>query len=408
MNTIPIPPDTVVERLDPFQATLAKRYRSVSGILQRELAIREETSVIMLARGRYGGGVYRSSTGDLVAESQLTRWLGRLQHLFPSSFVGAPEQVSEETDVVYMGTLFAHYGHFMLESLARAWSAAAFPERYRLAWSCAAGNREPAPWQRELMTRLFPDRQMLFFSKSTSFHRIAVPEPAFQIQWSAHPWFVRPFETFAASIEEPGPTARLYLTRANLDPALRMISGERAIEAIFTANGYEILAPESVPVLEQVRAFRRAEEISGFIGTAFHNLVYARRGTRCVVFCRGQPNLNYLLIDRLKDLASRYADVSCKPGWNAVEDEAVRAHSIARDILPDFHRLQDVLTKHGLNHPMGGPRALTQIRTLALLQHWIRIEQKIRHARGEKASGAPLDCGPLIDNFLAKAATTDQ
>lgn len=72
--------------------------------------------------------------------------------------------------------------------------------------------------------------------------------------------------------EEIGRRARtkLYITRSELQAQRRGIVGEAAINRTFAAAGYEVVAPEKLPLSEQIAKYQTADAIVGLDGSPFH------------------------------------------------------------------------------------------------------------------------------------------
>lgn len=70
---------------------------------------------------------------------------------------------------------------------------------------------------------------------------------------------------------------RLFLTRARASQS-RRIANRDEIEALFTAQGFEIIAPETLPIPEQLRLIRSASFIAGEYGSALHASLFCPPG----------------------------------------------------------------------------------------------------------------------------------
>ncbi|MCT8330828.1 glycosyltransferase family 61 protein [Acidimangrovimonas sediminis] len=79
-------------------------------------------------------------------------------------------------------------------------------------------------------------------------------------------------QRLSLSDEELGKKARtkLYITRSQLQVQRRGIVGEAAIDRTFAAAGYEVVAPEKLPLSEQIAKYQTADAIVGLDGTPFH------------------------------------------------------------------------------------------------------------------------------------------
>jgi capsular polysaccharide biosynthesis protein len=68
----------------------------------------------------------------------------------------------------------------------------------------------------------------------------------------------------------------VYLSRRNA--AQRRVDGERELEEVLTARGAMVVSPETLGYEDQVRLFNRHSVFIGWIGSAFHSLLYALPG----------------------------------------------------------------------------------------------------------------------------------
>jgi hypothetical protein len=66
------------------------------------------------------------------------------------------------------------------------------------------------------------------------------------------------------------PRTKLYITRSELQAQRRGIVGEAAINRTFAEAGYEVIAPEKLPLSEQIAKYQTARVIVGLDGTPFH------------------------------------------------------------------------------------------------------------------------------------------
>lgn len=74
------------------------------------------------------------------------------------------------------------------------------------------------------------------------------------------------------------PSRRIFLSRAQTSQA-RRLGNREAIERIAYAAGFEIIHPEELPILEQVRLFASSKELIGEYGSALHGTMFSAQGT---------------------------------------------------------------------------------------------------------------------------------
>ena len=87
----------------------------------------------------------------------------------------------------------------------------------------------------------------------------------------------------------PPATRRLFVTRRS-ENRRPLVSEARIVDAA-VALGYEVVAPETLSLLEQVRLFASASAIAGPPGAAFTNLLWAPAGARVLAIFKAEVTL---------------------------------------------------------------------------------------------------------------------
>lgn len=91
---------------------------------------------------------------------------------------------------------------------------------------------------------------------------------------------------------------RLYITRKRASH-YRELANAAEIEAIAAAHGLTVIAPETLPLAEQIRMFASAGLIVGEFGSAMHNALFSPRGA--TVLCLNWINALQSRIAQLKE-----------------------------------------------------------------------------------------------------------
>lgn len=236
---------------------------------------------------RFAGGLL-DATGRPHVASHLSRRGVTLQA--PSVASGA--RTLRTGRWLYGGIWFEHYGHFLLETLSRAWhlGEAGGPVAFHRPARDPTGAVPVTmlPWQRELVTALLgsPTR-VHFITAPTVFDELIVPEAGSVIgerfstaQAAALRVIGGRIAADARTVAGP-PSRNLWLSRSTL-PTGRII-GEREFEASLAAVGFEVIHLQTLTLAEQVKAFDEALVVAGFTGTAFHTALLAGRRTADLV-----------------------------------------------------------------------------------------------------------------------------
>lgn len=193
----------------------------------------------------------------------------------------------------YGGIWFEHYGHFLLETLARAWYLADTtgpvvfhrpPER-----SHGPIGVTMSRWQRELVTAMLGDpSRVLFLDTPTEFEELVVPEAGCVLGERCTTAQATALAVVGSRLGSTVPATherKLWLSRSALSRG--RVVGEREFETSLQTAGFEVLHPQTLPILDQVRAFEEARIVAGFTGSAFHTALLAgRRRAELIHFAR--------------------------------------------------------------------------------------------------------------------------
>ena len=232
-------------------------------------------------------------------------------------YAGAPEPVPAAPrpgGAIYAGPWLEHFGHFLLEGLARAWAIRRHPE-LPVVWSAAAENEAPGGlpgaltgWRAALLELLGLQNEMIFATRPLRFERLLVPEAGYRIQHFCHP-------EHAAALgvveHRPEPGRKLWLSRARLRQLQNL--SIPAVEARLADLGWRVIAPETLTIPEQMDELARAERVAGEMGSQLHPLLFlkAPHRLRVDIILRnpsrppGQYNRNYDTIAAAKGFDQR-------------------------------------------------------------------------------------------------------
>lgn len=196
-------------------------------------------------------------------------------------------EVVEEPHI-YGGYFFDHFGHFLLESLARAWVV---EEVGDLPFVWAAGD-PPNAWQSEVLSMLGLTMSHCFPQRPTRFRRLVIAEPGYRIQTFFHSRHARFLGRWVSTDQACDLPAKVWLSRTEVSDSRRRSSGEEALQSILAARGWHIFHSQHASVDEQLRTMAGADVVAGLEGSAFHSAVLLKQPTcRFVVLRRGtSPN----------------------------------------------------------------------------------------------------------------------
>ena len=218
--------------------------------------------------------------------------------------LGTPEplpasQVAFRDEEVILGGYIAHhYGHFLLESLARIWACK--PSKLRILW---AAGRQFRDWELEILATLGidPDRHLIL-RHPTRFARILVPTPGFIIRRNFH---MLQRDALAARDCSIG-SEKVYLSRSRFVSKIANIADETVVEEILRRAGWRIVHPELLTFREQLDIFASSATIAGIDGSALHTAILCRNPkARLLILRRQDRNANYDTIAKATGLDQR-------------------------------------------------------------------------------------------------------
>jgi hypothetical protein len=207
---------------------------------------------------------------------------------------------------VYVGHLTGHYGHFLFSVLPRLWDLPRpIPTDIRLI--ALNGFRADELFRLDFARAILgsmgigPDA-FLPIRRPTIFPSLAVPEAAIEENIGGHPAFAHLCRWIGERLpQQPSAQAGrpIYLTKAQLGAGIfRIVNEDRLCEAL-ARQGFEIIAPETLPFAEQVALWRREAPLAATFGSALHTSIFA--SGRHYTALNPQPwiNSNQIIIDRL-------------------------------------------------------------------------------------------------------------
>jgi capsular polysaccharide biosynthesis protein len=242
------------------------------------------------------------------------------------------------------GTLMTHFGHFLLEGIARLWAAERFPDLPIL-----VNPEDPlaVPSFRTSFLRAagIDSGRLVAATEPCIFEQVIVPLPSLVHDGGGHAVHRELTLRVAEALVPPGSATSerpVYLTRSRLERARRRAAAETELERALRRDGFLIVAPERLSLRHQIRLWRRHTTFVGQIGSAFHAALLAPAGRRTVVLAHedGVP-AHYGTIDALCATDATY--VPCLR--TDPESSKQRTH---RDVMLDVDAALQSLRAAGL------------------------------------------------------------
>lgn len=210
----------------------------------------------------------------------LTNKQKHISHLAPR-----PNTPYIDCDVVFLGDIHWHFGHFLLEHTNRLWAACTPPApnvKYVFVYSNV--TKTVPEYIYDFTNLLGISRQdIIILTQDTRFKTVYVPQSACNKYGASSKWH-ETFEFMASHTKSDKRYEKVYLSRTML--ASRRIFGEKHIEEIFKQNGYHIVYPETISLSEQISIVKNAKILAGCYGTALHLALFMQSGGRVIAIKR--------------------------------------------------------------------------------------------------------------------------
>ena len=272
---------TLIEDPEPQEVDLLEGARLFPGALRKrehekhwggQLVLDADFNLVRASYGLLGGG--RSLPQDVDTDASAEPLAG---------------------DHFFLGSAHRHFGHFLLEGLARVWAwqdfAAAHPEG-----KCIVYEDSCPKFVVDLLRRcgIETDR-ILFMDRPLIVERLHAPTPSMRTHRWIHPNQKRTWRRIADTIHAANDWGEnLYLTRRSVTN--RALANEAEIEEIFAAAGYAIIEPEKHSVNEQIAMAKAARSIAGAVGSQLYLAAFQQDRARNLIMA---PSNFYLSDDAL-------------------------------------------------------------------------------------------------------------
>ncbi|HWY15786.1 MAG TPA: glycosyltransferase 61 family protein [Rhizomicrobium sp.] len=241
-----------------------------------------------------------------------------------------------------LGVNARHYGHFLLETLSRAWAWS--DSRHQVAIILSPPILEFARSLCSFVPGLAGHMEVI--ERTTRFRHVTVASPAFSISRKAYLEFKRLCEEIAErALPRRSKVAErpVYLSRAGLKPnSNRSLVGEVRLEKLLEREGFLIVHPEALPIAKQIALVNKHKWIVAPMGSACHTRLFSRTENNLLMLTSGHVNRNYVLCDLLNKGATHYAQVFRSP----IADD--RMPFSMKPLILDDDRLLRLLKEFGL------------------------------------------------------------
>ena len=200
-----------------------------------------------------------------------------------------PAPASRHLKGVYLfgGYFFGHYGHFILESLSRAYAIAQCKPEIPVLFMTT--RKEVDARSQNIFNTLGIRNQILLVHEPTTVDTLLFSEAGCGLL----PPRITPEQLAALGTVAVAPSKegkKIWLSRSYLS-LLGGITNEEAMENNIASLGYEIIHPERLAFLEQVHLVASASVVAGFDGSAFYTGLFAKKVHGRFIICNRRATI---------------------------------------------------------------------------------------------------------------------
>jgi capsular polysaccharide biosynthesis protein len=204
---------------------------------------------------------------------------------FPSHTVIAGEEriepiepeVELSGEAVYLGWFGAHFGHFLIETMARWWAVRHVDVAIPLIWQSSPPFLTSRFAHRRVSGFGFDQARISLVEQPMRVQRLILPDVTFEERYYIHEDAAIPFHEIGEQLGGfPDLTDQpLYLSRGNIKFPGRVVENEVRFEEYLTGQGWRVVRPDALPIPEQIALVRSHRVIAGHIGTALHLTMFS-------------------------------------------------------------------------------------------------------------------------------------
>lgn len=317
----------------------------------KQIESHEEALVVPFRRRKrnqdgFDAGVF-SSDGDVLPNTEMrttTRWAAPKESTREDALEGA---VYLEGEWLFCGIASGQFGHIITRGLGMLWAAQAFPKDVNLLFVSMFYNQEKHPFLTEFLENAGIEKKYRILSEPAQVERLFTAPDLFSeaqkciadrkyAQW-ARDQFTPKFDKRRKR--------KLYITRGKLSPKLGRFLNEELVETFLEDAGFEIVAPETMSLRDQLKLYAEADTIIASEGSALHLICMALRDTATLAVIQRRPKVPGLIKNQVASFCNadvHYIDVIDRVFW-----PKQRADNVSLVRL-DFDQLHEALVSCGV------------------------------------------------------------
>ena len=237
---------------------------------------------------------------------------------FPADQMTWPEDHAEITGpTLFAGLVMEQFGHVLMNSLGRLWALQHLPADTTLVF---VPKRKPAPRNyphlRTVLDMLGVRNDFVITKGPMRLREVYTARDLFGERYGGlgAPEFFAWLDGRLPASGPVDPARKVYLSRSGLGMDVGRFACEDHLETLLAAQGYEIIAPETLSLAEQVALYQSAGRLIFAEGSALHLFSMLRRPEQKVAVILRRDSLPQLIRTQMQS----------RPGTPVAELHALR------------------------------------------------------------------------------------
>ncbi|MCJ8138983.1 glycosyltransferase family 61 protein [Falsirhodobacter halotolerans] len=284
---------------------------------------------------------------------------------------------------IWGGQVFAHFGHFLTESISRLWAVKNSDAESLILIGKHENLVDLSKWQKRFLEIMEIDKPITFIREPTRIETLEVPGQGFGLGPIAlgTPEFRASLNVLERTVAPQG-AEKIYISRTKTGKKGRILN-EVALEANLIAQGYTAYHPQEHSLEDQLAQYRAATHVIGLDSSAFHLLGLVARPDQKIAVILRRNMMAYINIERqLTGMLGRRPDI---------------INTLLGDWMPPGQKAANRLSWGQVDHALLGQR-LTELGYIDMPDRWAvptEAEFNVAFAKFKKRFGGEVVFRPV-------------
>lgn len=215
---------------------------------------------------------FNASTNHLTYNQRLNRFSLKIN-------IGSVKH--QKGDCIFLSGEKSGFGHFLLEVISRLWITQ-YIDVKKVKFIMNPEDR--TGWKLDLLKPFgISTNQIVYLDNPIVCERLHIPVQSFCLRKYTSSFAYKTWKTIGDYYDRGTGPEKIYVSRLKLKNQRRVLLNEKAVERIFSLNGYKIIHPQELKISEQINLFRNAKVIAGTSGSGMYNSVFQQNHPKVLI-----------------------------------------------------------------------------------------------------------------------------